>query len=158
MISSLTRARSWYAKCGVAGQISASTSSMVGSRTGIGANLNRRLAAARELFLQRVELGFLTVDERGALAPARVGAEVGLALREHVLAEPVDRRLELLPDAGRAVDGLRRAAGRRSGLRHRRGSRERDDRAEREQQDGRERCESDADRGHGKECRLSAGR
>src|SRR5207302_2671943 len=111
------RARSWYAKCGVAGPTSASMSRMVGSR--IAANPNERgapkgpswfrssrgLRALLEPLLQGRELLALEADEGRALVGLLVRAEVARAVGDHPLPVRIDAGLELLDESRGAVDG-----------------------------------------------------
>src|SRR5437868_12295829 len=99
MTSSSSRARSWYAKCGVAGPTSASTSSLVGWR--IARSLTRELRPGRSrdvhVHLERAE----GVRERPGRGRDRAGPverdEPAVAERRHV-----DRRGRAL---AAAVDG-----------------------------------------------------
>src|SRR5207302_284032 len=90
-ISSRMRARSWYAKCGVAGATRRSISSLVGA--GIAPEpYPRRLGALTQSALERVELRLLLAQERRPVLRLRVRLEVRLASRDH---RP-DERAELI--------------------------------------------------------------
>src|SRR5919204_5311011 len=95
MISSRTRARSWYAKCGVAGPTSSSIASFVGSAT--------RGSLTRIGHIPMGSVGSHEALVEGGRNAARDRLPLGLQLHGHEVR--LDARL---PAAGVLVDPLRR--------------------------------------------------